>query len=221
MFAVPVAALGLVFLVLLVRELIVRKPLPPPPAQRASQQTPTATAIRSTSRTSGADLNAWATLSARSLFSPARSETSVAATAKVAGRPVLHGVVVDGPRSRAYIEDSLVKGVFGYTVGDTVGQGQITTISADRVTITGPEGTFEVLLNDPAKPKPIPGVTPAAPAQPRPPAVPVTPGVRRPIPGPMPGQIPGQIPGQQPGGPPATGRQSPGPGGQAANDDDD
>jgi hypothetical protein len=216
MFAVPIAALGLVFLVLLVHELVVSRPLPPPPAQRASQQTPTATGIRGPGRNSGADLNAWSMVSARSLFSPARSETSAAATAKVAGRPVLHGVVLDGPRSRAYIEDSLVKGVFGYTVGDTVGQGQITTISADRVMITGPEGTFEVLLNDPAKPKPTPGVTPAAPAQPRPPAAPVTPGVRRPVPG----QMPGQIPSQQPGGPPATGRQSPGSGGQAADDDD-
>jgi hypothetical protein len=213
MLTVPVAALGLVFAVLLLRELVVRKPFPPLPAPRASQPSPSATTPRVAVR-NDTDLSAYAMVPARSLFSPARSETSVAAAAKVAGRPVLHGVVLDGPRSRAYLEDSLVKGVFGYTVGDTVGQGQITTISSDRVMITGPEGTFEVLLQDPAKPKPTPGVTPTptAPAQPRPPGPPVTPGVRR----------PGQLPGQQPGagGPPAAGRQSQGPAGQTADDDD-
>ena len=216
LFSVPVAGLGLVFAVLLVRELVVSKPLPPPPAVRASQAPPPGpSATRAPGRSAGADLGDYGMVAARSLFSPGRSETSATAPARAAGKPVLQGVVLDGPRSRAYLEDSLVKGVFGYTVGDTMGQGQITTISTDRVMIKGPEGTFEVLLNDPAKPKPAaPGVVPAASAQPRPPAVPAAPAVSRAMPGPLTGQQPGA------GGPPASGRQSPGSGGQPADDDD-
>jgi hypothetical protein len=223
--AFPVAVLGLVFAVLLGRELFLSRPLPASPAPRVSQPSPTAAATPAHSPNAGGDLSAYSMIPARSLFSPGRSETSVAASAKPAGRPVLHGVVVDGPRSRAYLEDSLVKGVFGYTVGDTVGQGQITTINADRVTITGPEGTFEVLLNDPAKPKPPPGVTPA-PAQPRPPAMP-TPALRRP--GVVPGQPPGVgnqsmgIGGRPPGAsgrPPGASGQSSGASGQSSDDDD-
>lgn len=209
---VPVAALGLIFAVLLARELFLARPLPAPPAPRIAHPSPRASVMPVPGHNAGGDLNAYSMIPARSLFSPARSETSMAASAKPAGRPVLHGVVLDGPRSRAYLEDSLVKGVFGYTVGDTVGQGQITTISADRVMITGPEGTFEVLLNDPAKPKPPPGVTPA-PAQPQPPGAPGIPGMRR----------PGQLPGQPPGAGNQTtgaGGRSPGGGGQSSNKDD-
>lgn len=204
--AVPVAALGLVFAILLARELIVSKPLPPSPVPRATQPPATASGPRSPGRPP-AEPSSYAAVSARSLFSPARSETPVAAATKVAGRPLLHGVVLDGPRSRAFIEESSAKGVFGYTVGDSVDQGRIATINADRVLIRGPEGSFEVLLSDPAKPKPVPlGVTPATPQSPVNP-----PGIRRPTPVPV---------ASQPGGAPVTGRRSQGSTGKQPDDDD-
>ncbi len=222
---VPVAALGLVFAIALARELLVSRPLPAPPAPRASQPSPTSGAAPVPDRGLAADLSAYSMISARSLFNPGRSETSVVASAKPAGRPILHGVVLDGPRSRAYLEDSLVKGVFGYTVGDTVGPGQIKTISADRIMITGPEGTFEVLLNDPAKPKPpAAGVSPA-PGAPRPPGVPGAPSApAAPVP-PAPAVrrvIPGPAPSQPPGPPRSSGArgQSSGAGNRSDDDDD-
>jgi hypothetical protein len=173
--AVPVTTLGLLFAVFLGRELLLPRPLPAPPAPRGSEPSSTAAVTPDLGHKAGGDLGAYGVIPSRSLFSPARSETSTVTSAKPAGRPVLHGVVLDGPRSRAYFEVSLAKGVFGYNVGDIVGQGQITTIRADRVMFAGPGGTFEVLLNDPANPKPpAPGVT-ASPAKSPPPAAPATP----------------------------------------------
>jgi hypothetical protein len=144
------------------------------------------------------DLSAYGMIAARNLFNPARSETTTVAAARQTAKPVLHGVVLDGQRSRAYIEDPLAKGVFGYTVGDTVGPGQITTISADRIMISGPEGTFEVLLHDPSKPKPAAPPVAGAPVAPRPPGAPVPPVVRRSPPGAASGQPPAPA-GQPPG----------------------
>jgi hypothetical protein len=179
-----------VFAVALARELVASRPLPAPPAARASLPSPSLGAAAAPDPGPASDLSAYSMISARNLFNPTRSETSAVAAARPAGKPVLHGVVLDGQRSRAYIEDPLAKGVFGYTVGDTVGQGQITTISADRVMIAGPEGTFEVLLNDPSKPKPAPPAVAGAPTAPRPPAAPVPPAVRRSAPGAASGQPP-------------------------------
>jgi hypothetical protein len=186
---VPAVAIGLLFAVLLARELVVSRPLPPPPAPRASLPRPTFGETAAPNQGPASDLGAYSMIAARNLFNPSRSETAGVAAAKQAGRPVLHGVVLDGQNSRAYIDDPLAKGVFGYTVGDTVGQGQIKTISADRITITSPEGNFELLLHDPSKPKPtIPGAL-AQPA-PRAPAAPGAPPVRRSAPGAAPAQPP-------------------------------
>ena len=184
------AAVGLVLAVALARELVASRPLPAPPAARTSLASPSLGAAAAPDSGPASDLSAYSMISARNLFNPARSETSTAAAARQTGKPVLHGVVLDGQRSRAYIEDPLAKGVFGYTVGDTVGQGQITTISADRVMIAGPEGTFEVLLHDPSKPKPATPAAVSPTAPPRPPAAPVPPAVRRFPPGPASGQPP-------------------------------
>ena len=148
MLTIPVAALGLLFAIALAKEILVSRPLPAPPPLRASQISLTSGGTPVPDDSPVAELTVYGMISSRSLFSPGRSETSTAASAKPAGRPVLHGVVLDGPKSRAYLEDPLVKGVFGYIVGKPVGPGQIKAISADRVLITGPEGTFEVLLND-------------------------------------------------------------------------
>jgi hypothetical protein len=68
-------------------------------------------------------------------------------------KPLLHGVVMDGPRSRAYLEDPAVKRTFGYAVGDTVGGGRLEVIHVDRVVIGRSDGLLEVLLQDPSKPK--------------------------------------------------------------------
>ena len=157
-----VGVVGLVFVAGLVRELVTSRPLPPPPAARAPQPAPPAGPAPAPADSPGADLSAYSLIPARNLFNPARSETSVVAARGPTAKPLLHGVVLDGPRSRAYLEDPAAKRVFSYTVGDTVGPGRIETIGADRVVITGPEGSFEVLLRDPSKPKPAaPAVTPA------------------------------------------------------------
>jgi hypothetical protein len=192
---IPLAAVGIVLALALARELFVPRPLPAPPAARAPLAPPSLGAVAVPESGTASDLGAYNMISARNLFNPARSETTTVATARPAGKPVLHGVVLDGARSRAYVEDPLVKGVFGYTVGDSVGRGQITTISADRIMIAGPEGTFEVLLHDPSKPKPAPPPAGTATA-PRPPAAPVPPAVRRTAPGAVPGQPP--APASQP-----------------------
>ncbi len=149
-------ALSCLFAVALIRDLRVAPPLPAPPALRAtlpaSAPTPTAAA---------APLASYGVIAAKTLFNPSRSE--VAAAAAVAGpKPVLHGVVVDGEKSRAYLEDPVAKRVFGYAVGDSIGSGRLQAISPDRVVIAGPEGTVEVLLQDPSKPKPAAVPPPSA-----------------------------------------------------------
>jgi len=104
---------------------------------------------------------------ARNLFNPGRSETATAPAVAVA-KPILHGVVITGAKSRAFLEDPAAKRVAGYSVGDTVGGGRIQKIADDRVVIARPEGLLEVLLKDPTKPRPAPTAS-SAPAQGGPP----------------------------------------------------
>src|SRR5262249_1028949 len=83
------------------------------------------------------------------------SETATAAVAVAAvAKPVLHGIVIDGANTRAFIEDPTVKRVGGYSVGDTVSGGKIQKIADDRIVIVRPEGVMEVLLQDPSTPRP-------------------------------------------------------------------
>jgi len=180
---VPLVGVGLVFAVALARELVASRPLPALPAARASLSSHSLGAAAAPDSGPASDLNPYSIISARNLFNPTRSETSTVAAARQTAKPVLHGVVLDGQRSRAYIEDPLAKGVFGYTLGDTMGPGKITTISADRIMISGSEGTFEVLLHDPSKPKPAAPAVAGPTAAPRPPAAPVPTAVRRLPPG--------------------------------------
>ena len=77
-------------------------------------------------------------------------------------KPFLHGVVMNGGKSRAFLEDPVAKRTFGYSVGDTVAGGRVQSISADRVIIARPDGLLEVLLQDPAKPRPAPTTAPGA-----------------------------------------------------------
>ena len=127
----------------------------------------------------------------RNLFSPTRSEVApeppkpVTATSMAPVRPVekprLYGVVLgtDGG-ARAYLWDPQTRKVFGYKVGDSLGDSRVEQINPDRVVLRRSGEALEVLLRDPAKPKP-------AVASPSPtPVVPGTPGVP---------QVPGQFPG--------------------------
>jgi hypothetical protein len=106
---------------------------------------------------------AYTVIAARNLFNSNRNETAAAAAAPVV-KPILHGVVIVGARSRAFLEDPMSKRVAGYSVGDTVGGGRLQKIADDRVVIARPEGLLEVLLQDPSKPRPTP-TPPAAPGQ--------------------------------------------------------
>ena len=151
----------------IVRTLIVRRALPTPAAPR------TATVAAPARATENVDpgLSGYAVIAARNLFNPERSETAVA-TAPVA-KPILHGVVIDGAKSRAFLEDPAAKRVAGYSAGDMIGGGRIQRIGDDRVVIARPEGLLEVLLRDPSKPR-APAVT-AAPTQQAPTGAPTPP----------------------------------------------
>lgn len=155
------------------------RPLPSPPAPRAVTVAPDAgpaagEAARPDQRP------AYNVIAARTLFNPNRTEATApapgTAAAPAAARPTLMGVVVDDGKSRAYLEDPATRKVFGYVVGDQVGGGRLEQIKDDRVVITRPEGTMEVMLRDPRKPRPaapaMPTPTPGAPAV-LPPGVPV------------------------------------------------
>ena len=219
-----VGVVGLVFAVALARELLTSRPLPAPPAPRASQPAPVAGPAPALARNPGGDPSAYNLISERNLFNPARSESSVVAVRGPMVKPLLHGVVLDGPRSRAYLEDPAAKRVYSYIVGDTLGPGRIDTIGADRVVISSPEGSFEVLLRDPSKPKPAAPAAPAGPAAPGAPAAavapaaPVTPAAPVPPGAPTPPQVVGpprvipnvpQVPGvpRQPRYPPGIQRR--------------
>ncbi len=114
-------------------------------------------------------LNAFAAVADRNLFSPTRTETApepprgsagAGPAAPPAPKPRLYGIVLlpEG-RDRAYLEDVQRRRVFGYSVGDVVGDARLERIQPDRVVLRRGSETFEVLLYDPAKPR-----QPSAPA---------------------------------------------------------
>jgi hypothetical protein len=153
-------ALGIVSVVLavgIVRTLVAKRPLPPPSGSRVMS----APAPAAAPEASDAGPSAYTVIAARNLFNPSRSETAGVAAAAPVAKPVLHGVVIDGAKSRAFLEDPSFKRVAGYSVGDAVGGGTLQKISDDRVVIARPEGVVEVLLQDPSKPRPAPTATAA------------------------------------------------------------
>ena len=155
----------------LIRELLTPLPLPPPPTSRAAAPA----GVSVPDPPPAASAGGYGVVASRNLFNPSRSETPAAPVVAAGPKPFLHGVVMDGPKSRAFLEDPTVKRTFGYAVGDTVGGGRVQSISQDRVVIARPDGLVEVLLQDPAKPK---QAVPAAVATPAtPPALPAAPGV--------------------------------------------
>jgi len=173
---VILAAVAVFFVVSLVRDLTRSRPLPPPPAPRRAQAA-APVEEQAQSAIAGEQLAAYNVIVAKHLFNPSRSEGGAAAAATPAAppppKPMLLGVVVDGPKSRAYLEDASTKRVFGYQIGDTVAGGRLDQITDDKVVIVRPDGTMEVMLRDPSKPKPAAPAagTPGQPASP-PPAVP-------------------------------------------------
>jgi hypothetical protein len=172
----------------LAKDLTRSRPLPESPAPRraaapAPPEEKPAAAVED-------KLQAYNVIVARHLFNPSRSEGGVASAAPAAPlppKPLLLGVVVDGPKSRAYLEEASTKRVFGYKIGDQVSGGRLEQITDEKVVIVRPDGTMDVMLHDPAKPKPAP-----APAQPGAPGA--QPGAQAGAP-PVPGQpVPGQPP---------------------------
>ena len=166
---VVLAIVSIVLVAGIVRTLIVRRALPTPAAPRTATVPAPAPAPATENVDPG--LSGYAVIAARNLFNPARSETAVA-TAPVA-KPILHGVVMDGAKSRAFLEDPAAKRVAGYSAGDMIGGGRIQRISDDRVVIARDEGLLEVLLHDPSKPRAT-AVT-AAPTQQAPTGAPTPP----------------------------------------------
>jgi hypothetical protein len=150
---VLVAAFGFMLAAGLVYELCTERPLPAAPARHAIQS---ATEAREHSDRPPAPIASYSQIATRNLFNPGRSEAvAVAALLAPGSKPILHGVVVDGERSRAFLEEPPAKQIFGYSVGDTIAGGRVESIGPDRVVIVRPGGPVEVLLQDPSKPKEV------------------------------------------------------------------
>ncbi|HKB35904.1 MAG TPA: type II secretion system protein N [Gemmataceae bacterium] len=145
--------LGLASLALtvgIVRALLVKRPIPPPATVRTVAPAPPSPAAAPAPK----NPEAYAIIADQNLFNPARSEKASVAVAVV--KPILHGIVIEGTKSRAFLEDPTMKRVGAYSVGDAVSGGTLQKIADDRVVIARPEGLVEVLLQDPSKPKPVP-----------------------------------------------------------------
>ena len=162
---VALGLLGCLFTAGLTRALLATHPLPAPPPSRGARSVPVPASESPAAAPAPA---AYGVITAKNLFSPIRSEAPAGPVAAAGPKPLLHGVVMDGPKSRAYLEDPAVKRTFGYAVGDTVGGGRLEVIHVDRVVIGRSDGLLEVLLQDPSKPKaPAPAAAgPAAAAAP-------------------------------------------------------
>ncbi|HKZ04043.1 MAG TPA: type II secretion system protein N, partial [Methylomirabilota bacterium] len=141
----------------LVREATWTRPLPPMPvAEEAPPPAPLMIVARDTLRRP-VETAHYAVIAVRNLFSASRgeqAENTVTASNAPGSKLFLHGVVVDGPSSRAYLEDPDTQRVFGYALGDAVGGGKLVRILDDRVVIRRPDGLVEIMLRDPAKPQP-------------------------------------------------------------------
>ena len=176
---VLVGLLGCFFAAGLVRELLTPLRFPPPSAPRAAQPG----RVSAPAPAPPVAAASYTVVASKNLFSPSRAEAPTGPAVAAGPKPLLHGVVMNGSKSRAYLEDPVAKRTFGYSVGDTVAGGRVQSISGDRVIIARPDGLLEVLLQDPAKPRPVTAVPAAAPGTDgAPPGVPAS---RRP-PGPAP-----------------------------------
>lgn len=166
---------AVVFSIQLVRTFLAAPTLPSPRGSPAPQAAAPPTGERARG---SVPLAAYDVVASKNLFNPSRSEAGTASVAP-ATKPLLYGIVLKDGASAAFLEDPATKKVTGYKVGDAVAGGQLEGIEADRVVIRRGEGTFEVLLRDPQKPKAVAATQPPAAsiqpgAQPQPPGASVT-----------------------------------------------
>jgi pyruvate/2-oxoglutarate dehydrogenase complex dihydrolipoamide acyltransferase (E2) component len=188
---VVLVGLAVFFAFALARALTHSRSLPSPPAPRRVTAAVGSGGEAAESSVAAEKLANYNVIAAKHLFNPSRTEGGAAAAAATPTtppppKPILLGVLVDGARSRAYLEDPATKRVFGYQVGDTVSGGRLDQITDDKVVIVRPDGAMDVLLRDPAKPRPAPPPAAAsAPGTPAPtaptastPQQPATPGSR-------------------------------------------
>ena len=189
---VVLAGVAVFLAIWLVRDLAATRPLPSPVARKAAGVAET----EDTAPENAAQdrLTAYNVIVAKYLFSPSRTEGAPEVAKPVVPlppKPFLLGVVVDGPSSRAYLEDPSTKRVFGYQVGDSVAGGKLEKITDDKIQISRSDGVMDVMLRDPSKPRPpapvqaappgAPGAPPPARVESPPAAPPGVPG-RPPIP---------------------------------------
>lgn len=150
---VVVGALGCLLAAGVIRDVSTGRSLPPAPVPRGGPSTLQVAPVDGPPP----PISAYQVIATKNLFSPGRLDAAgtTAATAMAPGvRPILHGVVLDGDRSRAYLEEPPVRQVFGYGIGDRIAGGRLDSIGLDRVVIVRPDGPLEVLLHDTSKPRP-------------------------------------------------------------------
>jgi type II secretion system (T2SS) protein C len=172
------------FAISLIRDLTPVRSLPSFSARPRPPALPPAPGEAAESALAAERLANYNVIAAKHLFNPSRSENVAATTTAPPPppppKPLLLGVVVDGAQSRAYLEDATTKRVFSYQIGDTVAGGRLETITDDHVVIVRPDGRMEVMLRDPAKPKPAPPAPTATAAPPQVPGGPSAPAPAQP-----------------------------------------
>ena len=154
--------------------------IPRPPEARATNRAPSP----GDAAVAAAEVELTGEIVGKNLFDPHRLDGPGTAPPSVplAGRPILHGVVVGEDLRRAFLEEPGTKRVAGFSVGDAIAGGTIRNITDDRVVIETSSGLAEVLLRDPSKPQPapvlaanVPGTTTAvAASSPPPPLAPAS-----------------------------------------------
>lgn len=171
----------------------------PPPAWPRAISSASPSALAAPAARQGGP-STWTVIASRNLFSPTRSETTgsagqAAAQLSQLPRPHLYGVVIRGDGALiAYLEDPVTKRVAAYRVGDTVAGGVVQRITSSGVVLARPDGTVDVRLHDPTKPRaPLP-------SQPQAPGV--APQGQPPVEGQPAPPAPGQVPGTPQLGPP-------------------
>ena len=154
---VLLGALGLGAAAFIARE-VATPPKPVPLRTRAaSEASPPPPAAE---KPAPAPPGAYSVVASRNLFSPTRNEAPVATgpsgrqAAAALPKPTLHGIVLREGTPVAYLEDPTTKRTAGYRLGDSVAGGTVNAINADHVVLNRPDGTVDVRLRDPAKPRP-------------------------------------------------------------------